>query len=149
MLDISQHAPLVIRMLNLLHLDNLGLLQYLDGIESLVVFRLNQVNTTEATSSERPQNFEIGQRVLALGNSHHGSIAGLLLVVHLMVLLLLLMLELLLLLLLRRGLRHLLLLRWVLLLRLLRRLRHSLLLLRLHGGGVSSRTNGLTGSYGS
>lgn len=35
-----QHPPLVIRVLDLLHLDHLRFLQHFDGVEALVVFAL-------------------------------------------------------------------------------------------------------------
>lgn len=41
MLYIAEHTPFIVGMLNLLHLDNLGLLEHLDGIKPLVVLRLN------------------------------------------------------------------------------------------------------------
>ena len=69
MLDLLQHAPLVIGVLDLLHLDHLGLLQHLDGIEALVVLGLNEMHSPEATRAERPLDGEVGQRVLALGDT--------------------------------------------------------------------------------
>lgn len=79
MLDIAQHASLVVGVLNLLHLDDLSLLEHLDGIEPLVMLRLDQMNSPEATSTEGPQNIKVTQRVLALGDARLRSIAGLLL----------------------------------------------------------------------
>lgn len=69
MLDIAEHATLIIGVLNLLHLDDLSLLQHLDSIKSRVMLRLNKVDSSEATSTERPQDIEIAQRVLALGDA--------------------------------------------------------------------------------
>lgn len=41
MFDLSQHPPLVVGMLDLLHLDYLRFFEDLDGIETLIVFGLN------------------------------------------------------------------------------------------------------------
>lgn len=41
MLDIAQHASLVVGVLNLLHLDHLSLLEHLDGVEPLVMLGLD------------------------------------------------------------------------------------------------------------
>jgi len=41
MFHLPEHSPLIIRVLNLFHLDNLGLLQDLDSIEPLVVLGLH------------------------------------------------------------------------------------------------------------
>mgnify|MGYP000869324154 CR=1 FL=1 len=70
MLDICQHSSLVVGVLDLLHLDYLGLLEHLDCVETLVVLRLDQMDSAEATSSKCPQDIEITQRVLALGDAH-------------------------------------------------------------------------------
>ena len=91
--DIAQHSPFVIRMLDLLHLNHLGLLQYLDGIEPLVVLRLHQMDSPEATSAERPQYVEVTQRVLALGDAGLRADASLMLVMHLLMLLKLLLIH--------------------------------------------------------
>lgn len=69
MFDVTQHAALVIGVLHLLHLDHLGLLEHLDSVKPLVVLRLDQMNSPEATSAKRSQNLEITQRVLALGDA--------------------------------------------------------------------------------
>jgi hypothetical protein len=69
MLDLLQHAALVIGVLDLLHLDHLGLLQHLDGIEALVVLGLDEVDSPEAARAEGPLDGEVGQRVLALGDT--------------------------------------------------------------------------------
>ncbi len=66
MLDLLKHAALVIGMLDLLHLDHLGLFEHLDGIEALVVLGLNQVDSAKATSTEGALDGKVGQRVLAL-----------------------------------------------------------------------------------
>lgn len=120
MLDIAQHASLVVGVLDLLHLDDLSLLEHLDGIEPLVMLRLDQMNSPEATSTEGPQNIEVAQRVLALGDARLRAIAGLLLV------------------LLVRGLLHGLSSRLLLPRGLHRGLRQSLLLLLLDEGGSSA-----------
>ena len=46
-------------MLHLFHLDNLGLLEDLDGIKAEVVPRLDEVYSTETSSTQGPQNVEI------------------------------------------------------------------------------------------
>lgn len=69
MLDLLQHAPLVVGVLDLLHLDHLCLLQHLDGIEALVVLGLDKMNSPEAARAECPLDGEVGQRVLALGDT--------------------------------------------------------------------------------
>lgn len=68
-LDLLQHATLVVGVLDLLHLDDLRLLQHLDGIEALVVLALHEMHTPEAASAERALDGEVGQRVLALGDA--------------------------------------------------------------------------------
>jgi len=67
MFDFCQHPPLIVSVLNLLHLDNLLLLQHLDGIETLVMLRLRHVYTTETTSSQCSANLKVGNGVFALG----------------------------------------------------------------------------------
>ena len=84
MLDIGQHAALVIGVLDLLHLDHLCLFKHLDSVEPLVVLRLDQMNSPEATSTERSQNLKVAQRILALGHAQLGAIAGLLLMMMLL-----------------------------------------------------------------
>ena len=51
MSDTIEHSSLVIRMLDLFHFDHLRLLQNLDRIEAMIVFRLHQMDTTETTST--------------------------------------------------------------------------------------------------
>ena len=72
MLDVAQHAALVVCVLDLLHLDDLRLLEHLDGVEALVVLGLDQVNAAETTGAQRPQNLKIAERVLALGDAGLG-----------------------------------------------------------------------------
>lgn len=52
MADAVEHATLVVGVLDLFHLDDLGLFQYLHSIEAVVVLRLDQVHATEAPSSQ-------------------------------------------------------------------------------------------------
>ena len=61
MFDVAQHTALVIRVLNLLHLDHLRLFEHLDGIEALVVLGLDQVNAPEATGAERSQDLKVAE----------------------------------------------------------------------------------------
>jgi len=70
MLDLLQHPPLVVGMLDLLHLDYLSLFQYLDGVETLVVLRLDQMNSSETASTQRPLDDEVGKSVFALCLPH-------------------------------------------------------------------------------
>ncbi len=63
MLDLLQHFALIVGMLHLLHPDDLRLLENLDGVESLIVFRLNEMYSSEATSAQCALNSEIGQGV--------------------------------------------------------------------------------------
>lgn len=74
-LDLLQHAALVVGVLDLLHLDDLGLLQDLDGVEALVVLGLDQVDAAKAAGAEGALDGEVGQRVLALGGA--GLVEGL------------------------------------------------------------------------
>ena len=60
MLDLAEHPPLVVGVLDLLHFHDLGLLEHLDGVEPLVVPLLDQVNATKTTCPERPQYLEVG-----------------------------------------------------------------------------------------
>lgn len=92
MLDVGEHAALVVCVLDLLHLDDLGLFEHLDGIEALIVLRLDQVDSPEATGAERPQDVEIAQRVLALCDAGGGALARLLLMMWLVLMLLLFLL---------------------------------------------------------
>lgn len=43
----NQHLPLRVGVFHLLHLDNLLLIEHLDGIESPIVLGSNEMNTTE------------------------------------------------------------------------------------------------------
>ena len=70
MLDLLQHATLVVGMLDLLHLDNLLLLEDLDGIEALVVLGLDKVDTSETAGSQSAVDGKVLQSVLALGLAH-------------------------------------------------------------------------------
>lgn len=69
MANAIQHAALVVCVLDLLHLDHLGLLQDLHGIEAVVVLRLHQVDSTEAPRAQRALELEVLLRVLALCNA--------------------------------------------------------------------------------
>ena len=62
-----QHTSLVIRVLDLLHLDHLLLLQNFNSVEALVVLRLHQVHAAKGAGAEGTLEVEVGQRVLALG----------------------------------------------------------------------------------
>ena len=75
MLDLLQHAALVVCVLDLLHLDDLGLFQHLDGVEALVVLGLDEVDTAKAAGAEGALDGEVGQRVLALCDA--GLVEGL------------------------------------------------------------------------
>lgn len=72
MLDVAQHAALVVCVLDLLHLDHLRLLEHFDSIEALVVLGLDQVNAAEATGAERSQDLKVAERILALGDAGLG-----------------------------------------------------------------------------
>lgn len=67
--DSIQHASLVVCVLDLFHLDDLRLFQHLDGIEPVVVFRLHQMDATEAAGPQGALESEVIQRVLALGGA--------------------------------------------------------------------------------
>lgn len=75
MLDLLQHAALVVCVLDLLHLDDLGLFQHLDGVEALVVLGLDEVDAAKAAGAEGALDGEVGQRVLALCDA--GLVEGL------------------------------------------------------------------------
>jgi hypothetical protein len=84
-LDLLQHAALVVGVLDLLHLDDLGLLEHFDGVEALVVLALDEVHATEAAGAEGALDLKVGERVLALGDTRlveglrgelHGAILG-------------------------------------------------------------------------
>lgn len=66
MLDLLQHPAFVIGVLDLLHLDDLGFFQHLDGVEALVVLGLDQVDSAKAAGAEGALDGEVGQRVLSL-----------------------------------------------------------------------------------
>ena len=51
MLDFLEHSSLIIRMFHLLHLHHLLLFQHFDGIESLIMLRLDQMHPPKATSA--------------------------------------------------------------------------------------------------
>lgn len=74
-LDLLQHAALVVGVLDLLHLDDLGLFEHLDGVEALVVLALDEVDAAEAAGAEGALDGEVGQRVLALCDA--GLVEGL------------------------------------------------------------------------
>lgn len=67
MLHFLQHPALVIGMLDLLHLDDLLLLENLDRIESLIVLGLHKVYTTKTSRAQCSQYFEVSQGVFAFG----------------------------------------------------------------------------------
>ena len=91
MLDLAQHPSLVVGVLDLLHLDHLRLLQHLDGIEPLVVSRLDEMNPAETTRTQSPQYLKVGERVLPLGHADLLVLRGLRLLRLLKLLLLLLL----------------------------------------------------------
>lgn len=66
MANAIQHAALVVCVLDLLHLDHLCLLQDLHRIEAVIVLRLHQVDSTEASRAQRALELEVLLRVLAL-----------------------------------------------------------------------------------
>lgn len=72
MLDLLQHAALVVGVLHLLHLDDLGLLQDLDGVEALVVLGLDEMHTTKGAGAECSLYGEIIEGVFALGGADRG-----------------------------------------------------------------------------
>ena len=74
-LDLLQHAALVVGVLDLLHLDDLRLLEHLDGVEALVVLGLHEVDAPEAAGAEGALDGEVGERVLALCDA--GLVEGL------------------------------------------------------------------------
>lgn len=69
MADPIQHATLVVCVLDLFHLDDLGLFQDLHSIEAVVVVRLHQVHATEAPRSQGALQLEVLLGVLPLGYS--------------------------------------------------------------------------------
>jgi hypothetical protein len=52
----NQHLALRVSMLYLLHLDNLFLSEHLNGVESTVVFRPNEVDSSEGARAESEEN---------------------------------------------------------------------------------------------
>ena len=66
MLDLLQHATLVVGVLDLLHLDNLLLFEDLDGIEALVMLGLDKMDTSETAGSQGAVDGKVLQGVLAL-----------------------------------------------------------------------------------
>lgn len=72
MLDLLQHASLIIGVFNLLHLDHLGFLEHFNGIEALVVLRLHKVDAAEAAGAEGALNGKVLQCVLALCHPRRG-----------------------------------------------------------------------------
>jgi hypothetical protein len=85
-LDLGEHPPFVVGVLDLLHLHNLRLLQHLDGVEPLVMPRLNQVNATKTTCPERPQYLKVGERIFSLGRARLAVLDLLLLLLLLLLL---------------------------------------------------------------
>jgi hypothetical protein len=65
-LHLLQHSTLVVGVLDLLHLDHLGLLQHLDGIEALVVLGLHEMHSSKAASAQGSLDLEVGEGVFAL-----------------------------------------------------------------------------------
>lgn len=65
MLDFLEHPSLVVRMLDLLHLDHLSLFQHLDRIETLVVLGLDQMDSAKTARPQSPLYGEIGESVFA------------------------------------------------------------------------------------
>jgi hypothetical protein len=61
MLDLLEHAALVVGVLDLLHLDDLRLLEHLDGIEALVVFGLHEMHAPEAAGAEGALDLEVAE----------------------------------------------------------------------------------------
>lgn len=66
MLHSLQHFPLVIGVLDLLHLDHLLLLEHLDCIVSLIVLGLHQVHSAERSRPKRPLDREVCEGIFAL-----------------------------------------------------------------------------------
>ena len=76
MLDLLQHAALVVGVFDLLHLDDLSLLEHLDGIKALVVLGLHEVDAAEAAGAEGALDGKVLQCVLALGHPRRGLRLG-------------------------------------------------------------------------
>lgn len=68
-----QHPALVVCVLNLLHLDDCRLLQHLDGIIAVVVFRLHKMDASEAACAQRALDREVFKRILSLGGALRAS----------------------------------------------------------------------------
>lgn len=73
MLDPLEHRPLIVCMLDLLELDNLGLLEDFDSVESLVVYRLNEMNSAETARPQRAVDGKVAEGVFALQLALRGS----------------------------------------------------------------------------
>lgn len=56
-------------MLNLLHFDDLSLLQDFDGIEALIVFRLDQVDSPKRAGAQRSLDRKVCQGIFSFGLS--------------------------------------------------------------------------------
>lgn len=69
MADAVEHAPFVVGVLDLLHLDNLGLLQHLHSIEAVVMLRLNEMHTAEAPGAQGALQEEVLLGIFALGGA--------------------------------------------------------------------------------
>jgi hypothetical protein len=57
--DANEHLTLGIGVLDLLHLDDLFFVEDLDGVESTVVARADQVDTTKRTGAEADAKCEL------------------------------------------------------------------------------------------
>lgn len=80
MLDLLQHAALVVGVLDLLHLDHLRLLEHLHGVEALIVLGLDKVHSSKAAGAKGALDLEVCEGVLALGDA--GLVEGLRLELH-------------------------------------------------------------------
>lgn len=60
--DADEHLTLRVGVLDLLHLDDLFLVEDLDGVESTVVARADQVDTTKRASAEAETSESRGRR---------------------------------------------------------------------------------------
>lgn len=69
MADTVEHAPLIVGVLDLFHLDNLSFFQNLHGIEAVVVLRLNQVHTTKTSRSQCALQREVLLGIFPFGSS--------------------------------------------------------------------------------
>ena len=69
MFDLLQHPSLVVGVFHLFHLHNLLLLEDLDGIESLVMLGLNEMDSAKAAGAKGSLDGKIGQGVLPFGDS--------------------------------------------------------------------------------